>query len=100
MEQLNKWVEYFKNLDLFNQLLLLFAASQIVIIILVLLKEFNIFDATPYMMLLINPVYFAMSCCVIIGILGIIYVLICITLKERTNQSNKNNDDKIDIKVK
>jgi hypothetical protein len=100
MEKINKWIEYFKNLDLFSQILLLFAASQIAVIILLALKQYNIFDATPYVMLALDTVIFIARFLLIVGALGICYVLLFISFESLNQKSESESYDKMEeIKI-
>jgi hypothetical protein len=64
--------------------MLLFAASQICVAFLGALKYYNIYDVTPVMDITFPYVILGAKVALVLGVLGIIYVMIHISIKKQS----------------
>lgn len=83
----------FEDLDLLDKLCLTVAFTSSIVALLVALKQFNIFDATPYCTWILYESPFVLICqvLVILSMLGMIYILITIAISGKT-EPVKNGD--------
>jgi predicted neutral ceramidase superfamily lipid hydrolase len=90
MGKLKNIYNWFESQNTFGKYCLVFAASQILVFVIMALKEYKIFDATPYMISSLPIVLALSTILIIVGAAVIIIVMFAIIFKSNQNEIPPN----------
>jgi hypothetical protein len=84
----------FDDLDAYSQMLLAIAGGSAIAAVFGILKEFKIFDATPYAQEMLVPAIRIMEAFIIISVIVIILTLVWVAFFKHTPSPEKKTNEK------
>lgn len=89
---LSEMYKWFEDQDTYDKGLLIFAFSQIIVFTILALKEYKIFDATPYTIAMIVPTFIIAKILLVVSVSFIVGLMVMIMIKPSYMKSEKEKE--------